>query len=305
MFDYSATDVSNIQDKVLFENRNRDYNPAPIQLRGYYDLFNIQIDLSRFGVEVPAAYTIKIPFSTAVARLGRPLIIGDIIELPSETQYGPDLRPVKKYVQVTDVAWDASSYTPGWRPTMLLITTEPAMASEETQDVLGSIAAHVDSSGLFDNDDGNSLNYQDFSAISQTIAAEAKTQVPERGAEGSNTIREFTPAEIEAADEQGFPHINRLGFNRTGLYVEDAMPQNGDAFTEGPVFPANPYNGQYHRLTYTGLAKDVPARLHRWSETKHNWVYLETDRRSQYNSQKPILQEYLTSNTKVPARKIK
>jgi len=306
MYDYSVTDISNIQDKVLFENRDRAYNSSPIMLKGYYELFNVQTDLTRLGIEIPtSAYTIKVPFSTAVARLGRPVVIGDIIELPSETQYGPDLKPVKRYLEVTDVTWDATTYTPGWRPTMLLLTTAPALASQETQDVLGSLAKHVDSAGLFDNDDGNNPIYQDYSTFSQTINAESKNEVPERGSEGSNVIREFTQEEIDKANSQGFPHINRMGFNRTGLYVEDAIPQNGASYTEGPTFPANPYNGQYHRLTYVGLAAQVPPRLFRWVQTKNRWIFMESDKRMQYNDQKPVLQEYLTSKTKIPARDIK
>lgn len=306
MYDFSVTDISNIQDKILFENRDRDYASAPLQLKGYYDLINVQTDLSRFGIEIPtSAYIIKIPFSTAVALLGRPVVIGDIIELPSETQYGPDLQPVKRYVEVTDVTWDASTYTPGWRPTMLLVTTQPAMATQETQDVFGSLVKHVDSSGLFDIDDGNNAVYQDFSAIDQTIQADAKTAVPERGSEGSNVVREFSTDEIDAANAQGFPHISKMGFNRVGLYVEDAMPQNNAPYTEGPTFPTNPATGAYHRLTYVGLAKSVPPRLHRWSDVKNRWIYLETDRRMQYDGQQPVLNEYLTSNTKTSARNIK
>lgn len=306
MFDYSATDISNIQDKILFENRDRDYNSTPLSVKGYYDLVNVQTDLSRFGIEIPtSSYMIKVPFSTVVARLGRPIVIGDIIELPSETQYGPDLKPVKRYVEVTDVTWDASTYTPGWRPTMLLVTTQPAMAMQETQDIFGSLAKHVDSSGLMDNDDGNNLVYQDYSTIDQTIKADAATQVPERGSEGSNVVREFTSSELLAATEQGFQSLSKIGFNRTGKYVEDAIPQNGDPYTEGPTFPDNPNANAYHRLTYVGLAQSVPPRLHRWSDVKQRWIYLETDRRKQFDGQQPIINEYLASATRKSARDIR
>jgi hypothetical protein len=306
MYDYSLTHISNIQDKILMENRDRDYAETPVTLKGYYELQNTATDLTRFGIEIPTAnYQIRVNFNSCVALLGRPVIIGDIIELPSETQFTPDLKPVKRWLEVTDVTWDTSSFTPGWRPTMLLITAQPALATQETQDIFGDLAKNVDSSGLFDKDDGNSEVYQDFSAVDQTIAADAKTAVPLRGSEGSNTIREFEPEELEQASVEGFPHLGSLGFNRKGLYVEDAIPQNGAKYTESATLPTSAADGEYHRLVYQGLAKDVPARLFRWSATKNRWIYLESDRRSQYKDQKVRLEEYTTSSTKIPARKVK
>jgi hypothetical protein len=244
-------------------------------------------------------------FNACVGRLGRPIIVGDIIELPSETQYTPDLKPIKRYLEVSDVTWDSNSYTPGWQPTMLLISTQPALATEETQDIFGDLAKNVDSSGLFDNDDGNHQKWQDVSEISQTIHNEALTQVAERGSEGSNTVRKFEQEELDTAAQEGFPNLNKIGFNPTVLYVEDAIPENNASYIEGSTLPTSGNDGEYFRLVYQGLAKDVPARLYRWSTAKGRWVYLETDRRAQFNSEKAILDEYLTSSNKISAREIK
>lgn len=304
MFEYIATDISNIQDKILMENRDRDYETPPRILKGYYELQQASIDLQKLGIDMPITYSIKISFTSAVASLTRPIVIGDIIELPSETQYTPSLQPIKKYLEVTDVTWDPGSYTPGWMPTMLLITAVPALASEETQDIFGDLAANIDNSGLLDNNDGNHKMYQDYSSIDQAIKAKSLKDVPELGSEGSNVIKEFTQETIDAADTEGY-NIRKIGSNRIGLYVEDAIPANGEQYTEGPTLPANPDDGDYHRLIYEGLSKDVPARLYRYSTTKTRWVYLETDRRQQYNNQKAILEDYLISPKKTPARDIR
>lgn len=306
MFDYQATALDNIQDKVLLENRDRQYNQTPITVKGYYDLLSIASELSRFGIEIPSAmYQIRVNFNAVVSRLGRPIVIGDIIDLPSETQYTPDLRPIKRYLEVTDVTWDSNSYTPGWQPTMLLVSTQPAMATQETQDVFGDLASSVDSSGLFSKDDGNNQTWQDYSAVDQAIRAEAQADVPKRGSLLSDTVREFAEEEIAVVNSEAPAQIQHLNYNPKALYVEDAMPPNSSPYTEGPQFPESPSNGDYHRVLYVGLAKDLPARLYRWSSTKSRWIYLETDKRSQYNSQKKILNEYLTSATKAPARDIK
>lgn len=306
LYDYSVTAQDNIQDKILMENRDREYQKTATGLKGYYELVNVGTDLSRFGIEIPAAnYQIRVNFSACVSILGRPVVIGDILELPSETQYTPDLQPIKRWLEVTDVTWDATSYTPGWMPTMLLVTAQPALASQETQDIFGDLAKSVDTSGLFSTDDGNNQMYQDFSTVDQTINQTSKTLVPERGSEGSNVIRSFSDEELAVATAAGFPHLNKTGFNNTGLYVEDAIPQNGAPYTEGVDFPASPKNGDYHRLTYAGLAKDVPARLYRYSTTKQRWIFLESDKRAQFNNQKAVLDEYVTSPNKIFSSEIK
>jgi len=306
MYDYSATHISNVQDPIFLENRDRDYQEQPVNLKGYYELVNVTTDLTRFGIEIPTStYYIKVNFTTTVQKLGRPIVIGDIIELPSETQYTADLRPVKRYLEVTDVTWDATTYTPGWRPTMLLVTAQPALASQETQDLFGDLSRHVDDSGLFSTDDGNNQVYQDISNYSQTVNQQSLTDVPERGSEGSNTIRHFSEEEIAKARTQGAGAIVKMNFRPNQLYVEDGIPQNGQPYTEGPSYPPNPKNGDWHRLTYTGAAADIPPRLTRYSAVKNTWVFMEVDRRQQYNEQNPILTEYLTSKTKVTPQSIK
>lgn len=302
MHEFVATDISNIQDKLFLENRDRDYNTQATLLRGYYDIVQANTDLQRFGIEVQASYSIKLNFNACVASLGRPIVIGDIIELPSEVQYSTDLTPVKRFLEVTDSTWDPGSYTPGWMPLMLLITAVPALASQETQDIFGDLAGTVDSSGLFDK---GTAQWQDFTDIDQAIVAKSQADVPERGSEGSNVIREFEEDVIASADSVGIHHLTKLGFNRIGLYVEDAIPQNAAPYTESTTFPASPNDGDYHRLIYTGLAKDVPARLYRYSVPKARWIYLETDRRQEFNGQKAILDEYMSSPNKQPARDIR
>lgn len=307
LIDYLVTKQDNIQDKIFLENRDRDYNEQPITIKGYYELLNIASELSKFGIEIPGAtYQIRINFNACVAAIGRPIVIGDIVELPSETQYTPDLRPVRRYLEVTDVTWDPGSYTPGWQPTMLLVSTQPAMATQETQDVFGDLSKQVDSSGLFDNDDDiNEVPWQSYSTVEQTIRNEALNALPERGRDFNNVVREFTDDELTQAELDGFPHLNKIGLNPKGLYVEDAMPPNAAPFTEGDIFPTSPNDGEYHRLVYTGLAKDVPARLYRYSQTKGRWIYLETDKRALHNTQKSFLNEYLRSTTRKSPKDIK
>ena len=298
---YVATHVHNIQDKIFLENRDRDYADTNLILKGYYDLLETQTELQRFGIEMPGqTYYISINFSACVAILGRPLIIGDIIEIPSEAQYSAQMKRILKWVEVTDVTWSSEGFTPGWQPTILRVLCQPAYASQETQDIFGDLAEElIDDTGLLDGFDGNNPVYQDYADVSHTVEAMEQTNLPERGAEGSSHIREWEQEELEAAADQSLNNLHTTGLNSTGLYVEDGMPPNNAPFTEGDAYPDSPAHGDYHRLTYSGLAKDTPARLYRYSTEKGRWVFLETDKRYLYNPNKPFLQEYLTSSNRI------
>ena len=306
---YQATHVTNIQDKILLENRDRDYSDMPAVVKGSYDLIDITTELSKFGIELPSqSLYMSVSFTACVAALGRPLIIGDIIELPSEAQYSAEMRRIEKWLEVTDTSWSTEGYTPGWKPTMMRIILQPAYVSQETQDIFGDLSEQEveDGLGLVDKGDGLHPIFQDYSDSSQEAKALAKEMTPQSGREFSSTIRAWEEEEVRAADEQGLgptgggSSLQRIGQRPNALYAEDAMPPNGKPFTEGTEFPGSPTHGDYHRMTYEGLSKDVPARLFRYSEQKGRWVFLEKDRRAEFDPNKPRLQEFLTSGTRRP-----
>ena len=293
---YEATDVENVQDKVLLENRDRDYNTEALPLKGTYDLLDITSELTRFGIEIPSlSLYMQVAFSSCVAILGRPLIIGDIIEIPSEAQYSAEMRKIDKWVEVTDVAWSTEGYTPGWTPTILRVISQPAYASQETQDLFGDLAANeIDGElGLVDREDGNDAIYQDYFDVGQTIDAEAKDAVPERGVESSSVIRAWEPEELAIAEEAGLKKLDSTG-QPTKVFHQDAIPPNNAPYTEADEYPNAPAHGDYHRMTYTGLATEVPSRLFRYSESKGRWIFLEKDARWQMDNPPQLLQEFLS-----------
>jgi hypothetical protein len=91
------------------------------------------------------------------------------------------------------------------------------------------------------------------------------------------------------------------------LHGRDAMPPNGLPFTEGDAFPDNPKNGDYHRLSYTHVGKNIPVRLYRYSSSKKQWIYLETDHRFRLRNTNSKLEEFKTGNSTgkpVPANRV-
>lgn len=291
------TDQENIQDRIFLENRDRKYSKEPVLTKGTYTPVEYQGFLSKIGMNSMfnrEQYLLEFSFQQIIRLIGRPLVIGDILQLPSETFYTPKLRPTLKYLEVTNVSWSSTGFTPHWVPTLLRVVAEPVMASQETQDVLGKLTEDVDSTGRSDINDGvRNKKYQDISDITQSVAADANTAVPQRGQDYanvpklSNELRDWIEGNIPGVDP------DKLDRQRP-VWATDALPPNGEPFTEGDKWPDKPKNGDYHRLTFTSVDQNLPANLYRYSEAKKRWIFLETDQRKKaWTDTKPTLSEFL------------
>lgn len=282
LIDYEATHISNIQDRIFLENRDRDYEEFALRLKGAYQPIEMQSFLSKFGFDGlfnGDQIFLEVSFSALIALLGRPFVIGDIVQLPSETQYSPTLRPILKYMEITDVSWAAGGYSPTWQPTLQRVIIQPVMATQETQQVLGKLTQDYDAINTSDVDDGMfGKAFQDIASIDQTVSAEQNTQVPEKGSDYAD-YQKLSDDVYEWADKH--PNLDVRKIDRVRHeYGIDAMPPNGEPYTESDTFPSSPTSGDYHRLTYTNISQGISARLYRYSDIKIKWIYLETDRRS-------------------------
>lgn len=282
MIEYEQTNVNNIQDKVYMENRERDYAEFPIKLKGSYSPFDSQSFVAKWGMSAGIGgeqYFIELSWSEIVRLLGRPIVIGDILQLPSETQYTASLTPVLKYLSVTDVDWSPNGYSPQWVPLMVRIIATPAYASPETQDVMGKLTEDYDEMGVADTGDGvNDKKYQDIFDIDHNIRAEANTQTPVRGEDTAN-VTKLSDEAYEWAEEHNYPELAKHDRQRN-FWSHDGMPPNGEDFTQGDEFPPNPADKAWHRLTYTTIRQGIPPRLYRWSANKSAWVFMEVDKRA-------------------------
>lgn len=308
LIDFEKTNIDNIQDKIFMENRDRDYSEFPEKIKGSYQPFDSQSYISKFGVANAFGgeqYFIELNWSAAVQVLGRPIVVGDIIQLPSETQYTASLTPVLKYLMVSDVGWSTNGYSAQWIPLMVRIIASPAFASPETQDVFGKLTEDYDEMGVADVGDGvNNKKYQDISDIDHTIRAQANTNVPERGEDTAN-VQKFSDELYEWADDHGLTTLSDHDRTRNN-WANDGMPPNGEPFTQGDDFPPSPKDKAWHRLTYTRIRQGIPPRLYRFSAAKGSWIYLETDRRAYESVIKRRLQDFIDpeSSTVTPPDKI-
>jgi len=79
VLDSPPTNINNLQDLFFNENRDRDYEKVPILLKCQYIPTDSLTDLSKFGLSVLDQYNFTTSFATMVERLGRPLVVVDII----------------------------------------------------------------------------------------------------------------------------------------------------------------------------------------------------------------------------------
>lgn len=296
LIEAGATALENVQDEWgLLENRDRSYSKTSIRLKATYDLVDIQTMLARFGIETTDEFTLQFHFLSMVAALGRPLVIGDVLEIPSQVQYKADMTPVKKFLSVTQTAWATNGFTPGWKPTILKVVAAPMLASQETMDIVGDFAGARDMTGFLDID---TSKYNDMASI-LTMKSEAKSKdlVPMRG-EDNTSVPILPPELIEAANSLD-NDIEKLVRPQSNLgYVHSALPPGKLPYTEGDEFPPKPKDKDYHRLTYKNIDPTIPPRLFRWSIKKNQWIYLETDERMSNTIHSARINEFLRSDTR-------
>jgi hypothetical protein len=285
LMNYTQTNLSNIQDMIFLENRDRDYADISIQLRAHYDLIDVQTELTKFGIDLPQQYIFTVSFARMIEMLGRPVVIGDILELPNEVQYDHNLVGVRKWLEVIDCGWSTEGYTPGWKPIMYRFTATPAIASQETMDLFKSdkgYEAMIDGDFSVLDSPLNMLAQQ----TTESVLKKALDDVPETGADTSDI-------------QSGMNLFNEKGsYDGRDYSVEDGMPPNNAPFTEGPAFPPTPNDGDYHRTTYD-VSTRMPTKLFQWNHIKNRWIFLETDRRMLQSSHRPSILKKLESTTRL------
>ena len=289
LFDYQATRLDDIQDSLFMENRDRDYAKASVQIRAQYTPFDAVSDLSKFGFQMADIYSFTVSFAEMVRSLGRPIVVGDVLEIPSEIQYDQNLRPVRKFLEVTDTGWAADGYTTGWMPIIYRFQAQQLIPGQEHRDLLGTIDTQkyvIDDGRFFGGIE--QIQTQPLT-LTERNEGEAIKQVPEKGI---NTREEASG-------------MNRFGqpgsYDGVGLYVEDGLPPDGNTFETGfNKLPdvAGVQDGTYFRLEYPPNLQ-LAARLYKFSAIKNKWLFVEQDRRAANSSHTPSQRAILNMDTKL------
>lgn len=277
LMDYQATRLDDIQDELFMENRDRDYAKVAIEIKAAYTPFDGVSDFGKFGFSVADIYTFSTTFATMVTALGRPIVVGDVLELPAELQYDHNLKPVRKFLEVSDVTWSSEGFTTSWRPIIYRFQAQQLIPSQENRDIVGTVDTQkygIDDSSFFDN-----VNQQ-IQTVPLTATEkneqDAIAAVPEKG--------------ISTREQMsGTNRFNQPGsYDGVGPYVESGLPPDGQPYTSGFVLPdvAGRVDGEFFRLEYDPKL-NIQARLYKFNSIKNKWLYASTDRRGQRSAHKP------------------
>jgi len=311
-----APDISGIQDLFYGENRDRDYSIVPVKMKVQYTAGGGSTDLGKFGLAMLDQYTFQLSFSDMVQKLSRPIVIGDIIEVIPELQWDQNLRPVRKFLEVTDHGWHEAGFTPSNVPTVYRVNAQIALPSQETKDIFGTIDTekYMTPDRILTTELGDQINTVPLT-VTEEIIKLAADMVPEVGSDDEIAVQAVPykqPAppvnakgQVTAPPNNPPPVAPVLWADtpqtpaKPSMFIEDGLPPNDEPYTEGYQLPeaTAATDGDYFRLNYPPQY-GIGARLYRFSALKGRWIFQQQDRRPSQSSLKPSVRAIMASADK-------
>ncbi|VVC05801.1 Uncharacterised protein [uncultured archaeon] len=281
---YPNTSALNIQDLLFQENRDRIYSANVYRLRGYYNVQDLDLDLTQFGLMISnGVLYITVHTKNMIDTLGRKLMSGDVFELPNLKDFFSldDTVPValKRYYVVQEGTRPANGFSPSWQSHLWRLKCTPLIDSQEYSQILDQIVTNRDGDPVLVN--GNTITYGNITSsntyyqnMNGAIVQEALNEVPKSG---YNTDALYVPLFKNGDPKQGTLPIGSSPQQQfTGFLVGNGEAVNGYPVTPSTSFPDNPNTGDYC------LRQDyLPARLYRWSGIA--WQYVNNVDRSNAN----------------------
>ena len=131
---------TSIQDVVFLENRDRKYDQTIYNIRGHYQVQDIDFNLSQFGLFLqPNTVFMTVHINNSVDLLGRKIMPGDVFELPNlidEHALNDYEVSLKRFYVVEDINRAAEGFSATWYPHLYRIKLIPMVDSQEFRDIL-------------------------------------------------------------------------------------------------------------------------------------------------------------------------
>ncbi len=280
---YNAVKETNIQDLLFLENRDRKYDPNIYQIRGIYNVNDIDFDMSQFGLFLQNdTIFLTVHINSSVKTIGRKLMSGDVIELPHlKDQYALNDYQValKRFYVIQDINRAAEGFSPTWYPHLYRLKLKQIVDSQEFKEILDLPAEEGSTNTLRDV----LSTYEKEMQINAAVVAQAEADTAKSG---YNTKHLYTLQ----VDDQGKPELvttdinildastanemadrinqtpDRNGYD--GYLLGDGFAPNGEVFGHGIGFPVGSAKGDYFLRT-----DFLPNRLFRYDGSR--WVKME------------------------------
>ena len=280
---YDFMSELNVQDLLLLENRDRDYEENIYIIRGIYNLQDNDFNLSQFGLFLSNDIIfMTIHINASVKTLGRKIIAGDVIELPHlADEYalnGYDFS-LKRFYVVEEVTRASEGFSQTWYPHLYRLKLKQMPASSEFQDILDKPAG--ENTDLTNEDLLSTINTD--MEINNAVIAQAEADTKLSGYDTSHfyTLQidkdgktELVTTDMTTLDASASSEFadrihqtpEREGYS--GYLLGDGLAPNGEVFGSGISFPTSAIKGDYFlRLDFK------PNRLFRFDGTR--WIKVE------------------------------
>jgi len=283
---YDVMSVTNIQDLLFLENRDRKYDEEIYRIRGHYQVQNIDFNLSQFGLFLDNdTVMMTVHINDFIKFIGRKPVSGDVLEFPNlrdEFALNDYDLALPRYYVIEDVGRASEGFSATWYPHLYRLRLKKIVDQQQFADILNKPATDA-------NGDPSNMTLRELLSthnkeleINDQIVAQAEADAPKSGYE----TRQFYTL---AVDEQGKPVLNTADENTilasenmlasqsegipertgyTGYLVGDGFPVNGYDFGFGIQFPASAVKDDFFLRT-----DFLPNRLHRFDGSR--WVKVE------------------------------
>jgi hypothetical protein len=297
-----------IQDLLLLENRDRQYDTIVYVMRGIYNMQQLDFSLNQFGLFL-ANDQIFVHFhlNDTVRRLGRKIMAGDVIELPHLADpyaLSDATVALKRFYVVDDVLRPSEGFSATWYPHLVRAKCKPLINSQEFSQLLSQDVGVSNTSDYAPVGSGTLAdlmsNYNQSMAINDAVQAQAAADVDKSGyfkdhlwmvpvkdkfpgsqvftedvsLDISSSTEETSSMELDASLTLKSPNQDYI----VGYLTGDGTPPNGQKLLGlGAQFPSDPFEGAFYlRTDY------LPNRLFRYDG--YNWITFDSNIRMTMNN---------------------
>lgn len=135
-------DITQIQDLVFLENRDRKYDTEIYRIRGMYNVQNIDFNLSQFGLFIDNdTLFMTVHINDFIKYLGRKPISGDVIELPhlrDEFALNDVDISLPRYYVIEDVGRASEGFSATWYPHLYRLKCKKLTNNQQFASILNT-----------------------------------------------------------------------------------------------------------------------------------------------------------------------
>ena len=186
---YATTAVTNIQDLLFLENRDRTYDSQIYRIRGIYNVQNIDFNLSQFGLFIDNdTLFMTVHINDFINYIGRKPISGDVLELPhlrDDFALNDADVSLPRYYVIEDVGRASEGFSQTWFPHLYRLKLKRVTDSQQFAQIFNQTAK--DSNGDPDPS-GKTLKdllstYNKELQLNDAVVAQAEIDAPKSGYE--------------------------------------------------------------------------------------------------------------------------